>query len=122
MAGQYRVTITSARVSQLSGQVEHGWVSVTSNELLLTIVPATPEWQQETLQHALVALSGSRPTAAQASGQSDPRRDAVKVLRYLGTPAAAREMARRLNDPYCASDCTFGLIGSPAREQGRRCP
>jgi hypothetical protein len=117
-AGQYRVRIASTRVGKVDRRPGDGWISVASNELLLTIVPATPEWQRETLRHALAALDGSKPAPTQAASQPDPTKDAVKALRYLGTPAAAREMARRFNDPYCASDCGFGLIGSPAREAG----
>jgi hypothetical protein len=42
-------------------------------------------------------------------------------LRYLGTPVAAREMARRLtDDDDWASDFMFGLVGSPARDTGLR--
>ena len=114
--GQYRVTVTSTRVSE-AGQAGRG-IAVTSNELSLTIVPATPEWEQETLQHALAVLAETKPKAAPGRGQPNPRREAVKTLRYLGTPAAAREMARRMNDPECASDCEFGLIGSPERGAG----
>jgi hypothetical protein len=115
--GQYRVTVTSTRLSKVDGQFGHG-IAVTSNELSLTIVPATPEWQQETLQHAMATLAEIKPTAAPARGQPNPRREAVKTLRYLGTAAAAREMARRMNDAECGSDCKFGLIGSPARAAG----
>jgi hypothetical protein len=47
--------------------------------------------------------------------------EAVKALRYLGTPVAAREMARRLtDDDDWASDFMFGLVGSPARDTGLR--
>ncbi len=67
---------------------------------------------------ALAALAETKPHAAPARGQPNPRREAVKTLRYLGTAAAAREMAHRMNDPECGSDCKFGLIGSPARAAG----
>ena len=115
-SGQYRVTVTSTRVSE-AGQAGHR-IAVTSNELSLTIIPATPEWQRETLQQALAALAETKPKAALSRGQPDPRREAVKTLRYLGTAAAAKEMADRMNDAECGSDCKFGLIGSPERAAG----
>ncbi len=37
-------------------------------------------------------------------------------MRYLGTPAAAREMARRLNDQNAAYEFKLGLASTPARE------
>ena len=116
--GEYRVTVASTRVSKLDGQPNATWLSVISNELSLTIVPAAPKWQQETLRHAVEVLDASADEGLVASGQTNPRADAMKVLRYLGTPAAARELARRLNEPGCSSDCRFGLIGSPARAAG----
>jgi hypothetical protein len=76
-----------------------------SNELRLTIVAATPEWQQETLQKALAAINGPL-----APGVRSP----AKTLRYLGTEAAARAMAHRTQDP----DCWLGLMGSPFRAAG----
>jgi hypothetical protein len=74
--GRYRVVVTSSRVSRVG-----------SESLWLTIIPATPEWQAATLEDAL-----SREKNA------SPGPEAIAMLRYLGTPAAAREMARRLND------------------------
>ncbi|MDQ2950095.1 MAG: hypothetical protein M3Y27_29855 [Acidobacteriota bacterium] len=42
---------------------------------------------------------------------------ALKSLRYLGTPEAAREMARlfRSSDNNTEFECMFGLVGSPSR-------
>jgi len=107
--GQYRVTVTSGRVSRLSHQFfGRGGIRVASNELLLTIAPATPEWQGQTLQSAVAALDGPK--------EADQRKEAIKALRYLGTPAAAREMADRLNEPDLSWDYVLGIAGSPARE------
>ena len=116
--GKYRVTLTSGRATRLDREFGQNAVTLTSNELVLNIVPAPPQWQQETLQHALAVLDAKPAAPGQAAPSPDPRREALQTLRYLGTPAAARELARRLNDPECATDCRFGLIGSPARRAG----
>lgn len=103
--GDYRVTLTSQRVNE---------VSVVSNEVPLTIVAATPEWQQETLQRALAVLASTAPPVRPGVGESSERREAFKTLRYLGTADAAREMAHRVDE----LDCSLGLAGSPARAAG----
>ena len=102
-AGEYRVTVQSSRVR---GE------PVVSNQVWLTIVDPTPEWQEETLKTALAALAASAPAWPFGSGVSDPGRNAIRTLRFLGTPAAAREMAHRVTD----IDCVLGLAGSPARK------
>ena len=114
--GTYRVKVTSSRVSGIADQPAFRSTGVTSNELVLTIVPATQEWQHETLRRALSVLHKENDGKPALAGPLDPRHQALKTLRYLGTEEAAREMARRLNDPVCASDCMFGLIGSPVRD------
>src|SRR5579862_5752227 len=106
-AGEYRVAATSSRVSKMNGQMMGTGVEVASNELVLNIVPATAEWQQQTLAAALAGM---------AQSDQEAHRKAVKTLRYLGTEAAARAMARRLAQPDDAWDFGFGLIGSPAGE------
>ena len=114
--GQYRVAVKSARVSKLGLRLDvpGDVVRTSSNELLLTIVPATEAWQLRTLQQALAVLN------APPVGRSrlDTQRPAVKALRYLGTAAAAREMARRLlpNESNWTNDYRLGLVASPARE------
>jgi len=89
--------------------------TVVSNTLSLVITSPTEAWQGEALNHALAALGEPKPTAAVAN-QPNPRRDAIKALRYLGTNAAASEMARRLREPDSAFDFMFGLVSSRARE------
>jgi hypothetical protein len=114
--GQYRVTVKSARVSKLGPRLDvpGDGVRISSNELLLTIVPATEAWQLRTVQQALAVLN------APPVGRSrlDTQRPAVKALRYLGAAAAAREMARRLlpNESNWTNDYRLGLVASPARE------
>jgi hypothetical protein len=100
--GQYRVAVRSRRVSSVD-HLLRGEFEAISNELRLTIVTASPEWQKETLRQSVAALD-----------TPDSRRDTVKALRYLGTEAAAREMAHRIQN----ADCRMGMIGSPARAAG----
>ena len=109
--GEYRVTVHSRRAT-LKGQPSRPVMAV-SNELRLTIVAASTEWQQETLQRA-VAVLNSNPLPPLPTAGRNSRTDAAKALRYLGTEAATREMAHRSQDP----DCRFGLVGSPFRSAG----
>ena len=113
--GRYRVTVSSDRVSPTSAPMGTGQIRVRSNDLLLTIVAASQQWQQQTLASALAALDAVKPDAHQVS-QGDPGRAAAKTIRYLGTATAAREMVSRLNNENWSYEFRFGLEGSPARE------
>lgn len=95
--GRYRVVVTSTRVRGADA-------GPLSGELTLTIIPATPEWQAATLDQAR-ALLAHAPAPEQA----------VATVRYLGTPAAAREMARGLAD-QSAYQYKLGLAGTPAKD------
>jgi hypothetical protein len=89
-----------------------------SNPVLLTIVAPTPDWQHETLDDALAVLSQSYEISA-LLGLPSPRgrREALRVLRFLGTAEAARELAHLIDDRDCGNgDCLLGLAGSPARK------
>ena len=108
--GRYRVTAASSRVSRLDAPFRARTIAVTSNEVNITIMPASAEWQQGALQSALAILDGPKP--------SDAYRDATKVLRYLGSEAAARELARRMRGPDEPFEFMFGLVGSPAKDAG----
>jgi hypothetical protein len=99
--GEYRVTVRSRRVNPRLQPSQR--ITAISNELRLTIVAATPEWQQETLQRAVAALNN--PATRFAAGQT---------LRYLGTEAAVREMAHHAQD----QECRLGLASSPFRAAG----
>jgi hypothetical protein len=102
--GEYRLTVTSRRVAQIP-QVE-------SNTVALTIIAATPEWQEQTLRKALAALAESPIPRPYKFPPPDPGRAAIRSLRFLGTRAAAREMAHRVDD----IDCVLGLAGFPVRK------
>jgi len=100
--GRYHVVVTSSRVSRVGAEFLSKPREVPSDGLWLTVIPATPEWQAATLGEAL------------AHDKNETR--AIAMLRYLGTPAAAREMARRLNDQNAAYEFKLGLASTPARE------
>jgi hypothetical protein len=115
--GRYRLAIASSRVSKNKASLFSG-NKVTSNVLTLTIVAPTKEWQDSTLRAAVVVLDTPAPTALIRQDQVDQRRAAVKTLRYLGTPAAARAMARRITGSEFDWDFKLGLAGSPAKNAG----
>lgn len=109
--GEYRLTVTSRRLLDFARPPN--WTAVTSKAVPLTIVEATPEWQAQTLRKAVDVLAttpliSSRPRV----NTTGSRRDALKTLRFLGTPEAARELARCVPD----EDCVLGLAGSPSRQ------
>jgi len=115
--GRYRITISSSRVSQAKGSLFSS-VKVTSNELSLTIVKPTKTWQDSTLKTAIGILDGPAPTGPARPDAFEPQLEAAKTLRYLGTPAAAREMARRITGGASDWDFKLGLAGSPSKDAG----
>jgi hypothetical protein len=117
--GDYRLTVKSRRVRDDGMRSDQ--LVVESNEVLLHIIAATPEWQEETLREALAVLAKSAPVRPHQPGTLDPAWDAVRTIRFLGTAAAAREMAHRVERdvPFRSAgdeECLLGLAASPARE------
>ena len=115
--GRYRVKVLSGRVFGVRSGLGIGSLSVSSNELTLTIVLANKEWQDSTLKAAAVILDSSRSNTVKPK-QDDPRQQAIKTLRYLGSADAAREMARRITGSEWDWNFEAGLVGSPARSVG----
>ena len=105
--GDYTVGVRSRRVHSVPP------IIVASNPLSLTIVPATTEWQRVTLRKAVDTLTTlhcwnlTQPPASECGL-------AMRILRFLGTDDAAREMALHAGNPYYS----MGLAGSPARQAG----
>ncbi|MBS1793200.1 MAG: hypothetical protein JSS81_05070 [Acidobacteria bacterium] len=103
--GKYRLYIVSPRVSLKTGDkkaVDNAMfggsdIELTSNILEFEILPADEKWQAEKFAEA---LQGN-----------------CKVLRFLGTKAAAKEMLLRFGrgDTTCEFDNYIGLFGSPER-------
>jgi HEAT repeat protein len=117
--GIYRVSVTSRRVADVrAGQEPLGKeLELKSNQIVLEILPADPEWQRAKLLEIRARLNGKPSPGFTAN---DPRQEAIKALRYLGSEEAAREMARGLRgeDPQADHHFGFGLVGSPHRREG----
>ena len=102
--GSYRLVVVSSRAGRVGSEFQGPPIEVSSNELSLTIVPAGPEWQAATLDRARSVLANQKGSP-----------EAVATLRYLGTEAAAREMARGLSDQN-AFQYKLGLASTPAKD------
>lgn len=112
--GEYTLRVFSHRLSVFNGTNEYGSSGVTakSNEVRFKVVPADPTWQKRTLDNAVAGLK-----------KSDQQDAAWSALRYLGTPEAAAELAKRLGTKRAhtfGSDVIYGLIASPARDAARQ--
>jgi hypothetical protein len=118
--GTYRLTVMSRRVSdtRASDNALGGTIKLTANPIELQIATADTAWQQVQLTQIREALSRGGPSRGDVL--NDPKRAALKTLRYLGSEEAARELAQRLRgeDDHADWDCMFGLIGSPHRDAG----
>jgi len=118
--GTYRVCVVSHRVSDsdASHQPMGEPIEVKSNGIELRIVPPDPSWQQEELAKIRQVLNRGTTISPVAPGEA--RQAALTQLRYLGTDAAARELAMNLRgeDNHTDFECMFGLIGSPHRDAG----
>lgn len=118
--GTYRLSVISQRVADRQpGGRESQPLQLASNELVLEIVPADPAWQKSELNRARTIIA-QHVLAVPPPIEDDARTAALKTLRYLGTPNAAREMARlfRSDDNNTKLECMFGLVGSPSRADG----
>ncbi|HEV8134608.1 MAG TPA: hypothetical protein VGP85_08025 [Pyrinomonadaceae bacterium] len=111
--GKYRLYVTSHRVGTgYDGEGENQFFVVTSNVIELEIVPADPSWSRQTLAAANAILDGK-------NNNSENRRDACRVLRFLGSNEAVQELVRRFDGTDSDSGCTFefdfGLRGTSHR-------
>jgi hypothetical protein len=64
-----------------------------SNEVKFQVLPATPEWQAEQLASALAVLDADH--TKDTPSDIERTKQAVRVLRFLGSEASTRELARR---------------------------
>jgi hypothetical protein len=116
--GIYRLTVTSVRVTDATGNWNEAGKSpeVVSNEIELEIVPPDSEWQERELRRIKQALDDPKRKPETTGSAGDP----LVALRYLGTQEAALELARRLGttDTNTDFECMFGLIGSPNSAAG----
>ncbi|HEV2862267.1 MAG TPA: hypothetical protein VGX48_14750 [Pyrinomonadaceae bacterium] len=110
--GRYRLYVTSHRVAPLRRREgDEETTPVTSNVVEFEILPADPAWSKRALAEAAKVLD-SKDAAAD-------HRAACRVMRFLNTEAATRELVRRLRVEDSPSGCehefNFGLLGTPHR-------
>jgi hypothetical protein len=118
--GTYRLSVVSRRVSDssVSSHPAAESIEVKSNWIELSIVPPDPSWQQQELAKIRQVLKNG--ITASPAAPDEARQAALTQLRYLGTEAAASELAKNLRgeDNHTDFECMFGLIGSPHRDAG----
>jgi hypothetical protein len=123
--GEYRLVVTSHRVGAKDFSSPLGAVPITvqSNVVTLRIIPATKEWQQETLKSAVAILDQPAPTKPQdTETYAKSRQRALETLRFLGTAGAAKELAKHLRGEDSGGldyICLLGLISSPESDAAR---
>ena len=120
-SGHYRVTVTSSRVSDALGDMSFykGVIQdLKSNSIDLEIVAPDSAWQEAQLKKILIDLD--QPPSQPGPFWTESRAAALSTLRYLGSPDAARQLARHMRGEENRLDwyCMFGLIGSPNRLAG----
>ena len=103
--GEYRMCVTAHRIQSADDYD----LPVRSNTIVFTIEPNDPAWETRALADAIADLDG---------GDSEKAAVAAETLRFLATPGAVREMARRFDGrtPHIEGNFEFGLIGSRHRD------
>ena len=104
--GHYSLYVTSDRVTRRT-QGKDEPVPLRSNSLEFDVVAADAAWQQQTLSTAVSTLS-------MASGTDGEKTSALRVLRFLDTPASVHELVLRLGTQGDRSEWNevAGLSGS----------
>jgi len=128
--GSYRLRIVSNRITAPAendaNPIAASPIPVQSNEVEFEVVEADSAWQASQLANAVRTLDSTGPestapgsaTQDSAAKASDEARHAARVLRFLQSDAAARELAQRFwsgNDQPFGWNLKFGLYGSPHR-------
>jgi hypothetical protein len=113
--GSYKLRVVSHRVRVAAASNEPGSgmtpVPLTSNTVQFQVITATSAWQAEQLARAVSVLDSPVSSVEQTA-------DAARILRFLGSDSATRELARRFwaqNDQPHGWDFMFGLVASPHR-------
>lgn len=112
--GSYRLTIVGNRLSLGKEGDATTWngtsIPLRSNTVEFEVQPADPDWQASQLASVAAVLD--------SPGASKNKEHAARVLRFLGSEAGTRELARRYafgQGPF-EWDFKFGLYSSPYRE------
>jgi hypothetical protein len=104
--GHYSLSITSGRVARLASPRNEP-VELQSNSIEFDVVAADPAWQQQTFSTSVAALNSEASTP-------EEKRTAIRVLRFLDTPASVHELVRLMGSASPNGDWDFigGLAGS----------
>lgn len=113
--GEYRLSILSKRVALGTERNVKTWnsppVSVQSNWISFQIIEAEPVWQSSVLSRAIRTLDSPNSTL-------DEKEHAARVLRFLDSENASRELVRRFWNSGPESlrwEFEAGLFGTPFR-------
>ncbi len=112
--GSYRLTIVGNRLSSGNQSDAKTWdgtvIPLRSNTVEFEVTAADPQWQSTELTAAISTLDS--PDA-----KDDEKHHAARILRFLGSEASTRELARRYSSGDLPSgwEFKFGLYGSPHR-------
>jgi hypothetical protein len=123
--GHYRIVAETSSVT-LAGQGQvlepRNPIHLRSNSIEIEIVAAENGWAESQLQLAIRALEDANPFPRSVtiqplgSGQSPVSVQASTVLRFLGTPGAARALVRFI-DRRNVGEISSGLWASPQRQE-----
>jgi hypothetical protein len=104
--GHYSLYVTSGRVSRRAPTTAEP-VELQSNDLEFDVVAADAAWQQQTLSSSVATLN-------MESSTEDEKTAALRVLRFLDTPASLHELVFRLGTRGDRSEWNeiAGLAGS----------
>ena len=121
--GAYTLSVRSRRVTDESA-TPHSILPTQSNAISFMILPRDTEWEQAELDRARSILAAKSPPRGERPG--------CRLMRFLGTDAAAVEMVRHYGldtSGGCDFEYMAGLFGAPNRtaivrmmEQGLRAP
>jgi hypothetical protein len=123
--GEYRLNVSSTRAGVRDQSNPSGTSPITarSNEITLKIVTADPVWQKRIFKNAVANLDAPASLKAEQREQyATSRRQAAETLRFLGTPEAVQEMAKRMRGEDSGGlDFIYmlGLISAPDRSVAR---
>jgi hypothetical protein len=112
--GTYRLSITGHRVRAKNEKnpiaLDGEPFPLQSNTVEFQVVKAEAKWQAAALAAAITALDSPGST-------KNEKRHAVRVLRFLGSEASTRQLARRYGsgEKDINGERMFGLFGSPFR-------
>lgn len=111
--GSYSLRIASKRVGPNKAEepLWHGSIQLTSNTITFNVVPSDRDWEAQILGRTISELDNLDPDSPAA-------RSAARRLRFLGSEAATRELARRFILSAGQSNSwefKFGLFASSHR-------